>query len=125
MELQTKLFDPLALALNQLSAARIFGEPRQEGDVTLIPVAETSVMFGYGFGSGQGPEGPERTSGSGGGGGLRGRAKPRGFIKISPKGVAYEPAVNPTLISVAGILMLMWCVFWIAVAVRSVFGRRA
>ncbi len=124
MELQTKLFDPLAQALDQLSVARIFGEPRQEGDVTLIPVAETNVMFGYGFGSGQGPEGPEQTSGSGGGGGLRGGAKPRGFIKISPKGVAYEPAVNPTLISVAGIAMIMWSVFWIALVVRSLVGRK-
>jgi uncharacterized spore protein YtfJ len=125
MELQTKLFDPLAQAIEQLSVANIFGEPRQEGDTTLIPVAETSVMFGYGYGSGEGPEGAERGSGSGGGGGLRGGAKPRGFIKISPKGVHYEPAVNPTLISVAGIAMLMWSVFWIALTVRALLGRKS
>lgn len=123
MELQTKLFDPLAQAIEQLSVAKIFGEPRQEGDVTLIPVAETSVMFGYGYGSGEGPEGAEQGAGSGGGGGLRGGAKPRGFIKVTPKGVAYEPAVNPTLISVAGIAMIMWSVFWIAVAVKT-FAKR-
>jgi uncharacterized spore protein YtfJ len=125
MELQTKLFDPLAQALDQLNGAKIFGEPRQEGDVTLIPVAETSVMFGYGFGSGEGPEGAEQGTGSGGGGGLRGGAKPRGFIKVTPDGVHFEPAVNPTLISVAGIAMLMWSVFWIAVAVRALLGRKA
>lgn len=101
---------------------------REVGGYSVQPVArvagvfyhaETSVMFGCGFGSGQGPEGPEQTSGSGGGG-----AKLRGFIKISPKGVAYEPAVNPTLISVAGIAMIMWSVFWIALALRSLVGRR-
>lgn len=125
MELQTRLFDPLAQAMDQLSVAKIFGEPRQEGDVTLIPVAETSVMFGYGYGSGEAPEGAEQGSGSGGGGGLRGGAKPRGFIKVTSDGVHFEPAVNPTLISVAGIAMIMWSVFWIALAVKAVLSRKA
>lgn len=119
---------PIEEMLERLSARAVFGEPIREGDAILIPVANVAYGFGYGVGSGRGvadegePEArPVEGGGSGGGGG--GRARPQGYIRVDAKGARYEPMVDPTRISLAGILMIMWSVFWIAQTVRA-FARR-
>lgn len=111
--------------VERLNVNAVFGELRREGDVAVIPVAQIATTFGFGFGSGEGPaEGEEgMATGGGGGGGGMGSAKPRGFIKITPKGVAFEPAANPFQIPLAGIAMVAWSVFWITLTVRA-FARR-
>ena len=82
-------------------------------------------MFGFGYGSGEGPapakEGEESgmATGGGGGGGGRGSAKPRGVVKITADGVSYEPIVDPLRISLAGIAMVAWAVFWVTLTIRS------
>lgn len=107
--------------VDRFNVNAVFGELRREGDVAIIPVAQIGASFGFGYGSGEGPaEGEEGTaSGGGGGGGGMGGAKPRGFVKITPQGVSYEPVTNPFQIPLAGIAMTAWSVFWITLTVRA------
>jgi uncharacterized spore protein YtfJ len=111
--------------VERLNVNTVFGEVRREGDVAIIPVAQIGTTFGFGFGSGEEPaEGEQRfATGGGGGGGGMGSAKPRGVVKITPKGVSFEPTANPFHIPLAGIAMVAWSVFWIALTVRA-FARR-
>lgn len=130
MDYIDKAFEPIQQAMDRMDASRVYGELTREGDTVIIPVAEHSLAFGYGFGSGEGPVG-EKTdgeeaqigTGSGGGGGGWGGARPRGFIKITPDGVVYEPAIDINRLGLAGILLMAWNVFWIALAIRA-FARR-
>jgi uncharacterized spore protein YtfJ len=113
--------------LEKMSVNAVFGQPFREGDVTLIPVASVGYAFGYGSGSGRmtgassggagEPRGPGEGSGQGGGGG--GRARPLGYIRISPDKVAFEPIMDTGRISVLGIAMIMWNVFWITMTIRA------
>ncbi len=111
--------------VDRFNIGAVFGEPTHEGNVTIVPVAEVNAMFGFGYGSGEGPapakEGEESVmaTGGGGGGGGRGSAKPRGVVKITADGVSYEPIVDPLRISLAGIAMVAWAVFWITLTIRS------
>jgi uncharacterized spore protein YtfJ len=113
--------------LQKMNANAVFGEPFKEGDVTLIPVASVGYAFGYGSGSGRmtgtttapggEPSGPGEGSGQGGGGG--GRARPLGYIRISPEGVAYEPIMDKSRISMLAIGMIMWNMFWVTATIRA------
>ena len=111
--------------LDRFNIGAVFGEATHEGNVTIVPVAEVNAMFGFGYGSGEGPapakagEDSAMATGGGGGGGGRGSAKPRGVLKITPDGVSYEPIVDPLRISLAGIAMVAWAVFWITLTIRS------
>jgi uncharacterized spore protein YtfJ len=130
-------FEPIEKMLDGLSVDAVFGEPTREGDVTVIPVADIAVGFGFGYGVGRGPgrgrgrqqveseEAPDEEEGSeaaGVGGGAGGRARPRGYIHITPDGVAFKSIVDETRISLAGIAFSAWSVFWIAKTIRT-FAR--
>ena len=118
---------PVERMVEQFSVSRAFGEVIREGDTAAVPVAEVTSVFGYGHGSGEGPvssdEGEDMdgrmASGGGGGGGGRGSTTPRGYITISPDGVRYEPMMDPLKVSLAGIALTAWVVFWIAMVVRA------
>ncbi len=116
---------PIEEMLERLTVAVAFGAPIKEGDVTLIPVARVAYGFGYGYGSGKSLEAteesaqPEKAEGSGAGGGGGGMARPMGFIRVDANGVRYEPMVDSTRIALAGILMIMWSVYWITKTVRA------
>ena len=74
------------------SVQAVFGEPIQQGEVTVIPVAR--VRWGFGGGGGQSeaaPDGP--ASGSGGGGGAA--ADPVGYLEVSGSGATFVPIVAP------------------------------
>jgi len=110
--------------LDKLTVNAVFGQPIQEGDVTLIPVAD--VVVGFGFGSGQSPadevdDETENRTGEGGAGG--GKATPRGYIKITQDGVRFESTLDANWIPLAGIAMSAWSVFWITKAIRA-FARK-
>jgi uncharacterized spore protein YtfJ len=111
--------------VQRLNVNAVFGEVRREGDVAIIPVAQIGTTFGFGFGSGEEPaEGEDRfATGGGGGGGGMGSAKPRGIVKITPKGASFEPTANPFQIPLAGIFMVAWSVFWITLTIRA-FARK-
>jgi uncharacterized spore protein YtfJ len=111
--------------VGRLNVNAVFGEVRREGDVAIIPVAQIGTTFGFGFGSGEesAEDAESVATGGGGGGGGMGSAKPRGVVKITPKGVSFEPTANPYQIPLAGIAMGAWSVFWITWTVRA-FARK-
>jgi uncharacterized spore protein YtfJ len=133
---------PIEDMLKRLNVGSAFGEPVQEGETTLIPVATVACGFGYGSGYGRGPgkkpgqaankpaEGdspdaaaPGEGEGGGAGAGGGGWVKPQGYIRIRGDEVAYEPMMNMSLIPLAGMLTGAWCLFWISAALRA-FARK-
>ncbi len=120
----TASIEPIEDMLKRLNVGAVFGEPIKEGDATILPVASVSYGFGYGAGRGRSPAAadvPEATAGEGegGGGGGAGKATPQGVIRITPDGVKFEPVPDVTRISLAGILLSAWSVFWITMTVRA------
>ncbi len=126
---------PIAQLVNNIGAKSVFGEPTAENGIVIIPVAQVEYGFGYGGGYGSNPNADESESdgedaevaaeesapgeGGGGGGGAGGRATPRGFIRITPEEVTYEPISDDERVPLAGILMVAWSVFWVALTVRT------
>lgn len=68
-------------------AKRIYGEPVEQGSLTVIPVAKV----GYGFGGGGGKK--EKKEGGGGGGGLG--MIPVGYIEIKNGETRFRPTRDP------------------------------
>jgi uncharacterized spore protein YtfJ len=127
----TATIEPIENMLKRLNVGAVFGEPIREGDAMILPVASVGYAFGYGSGRGRGPaaasgDEPEAPvsagegEGSGGGGG--GKAQPKGVIRITADGVKFEPVMDLTRISLAGIAMVAWSVFWITKTVRAFTG---
>ncbi len=124
----TATIEPIENMLKRLNVGAVFGEPIREGDATILPVASVGYAFGYGSGRGRGPasasgdeaEAPVSAGeGEGGGGGGGGKAQPKGVIRITADGVKFEPVMDLTRISLAGIAMVAWSVFWITKTVRA------
>jgi uncharacterized spore protein YtfJ len=119
--------EPIDEMLRKLNANAVFGEPFKEGDVTVIPVANVAYGFGYGSGrgkmtgsmSGAAENASEPGEGSGQGGGGGGMARPIGYVRISPDGVVYEPIMDNSRISMLGIAIVMWNLFWITATIRA------
>ncbi len=114
--------------IQRLNVSAAFGEPTQQGDVTLIPVATVGYGFGSGQGWGRGPKGAgaeegaadaEAKTGEGGGGGGGGLARPMGYIRIDQSGAAWEPLVDPMKRSMAGMLFIGWVIFWVLKTLRT------
>jgi len=121
-----KTTEPIEELFEKLNVDAVFGAPIQEGEITIIPVAEVGVGFGFGSGPNRKIEetGDEADSPKGqGGGGGGGKATPRGYIKITPDGVDFESTMDESRVALAGIGMVAWSVFWIAKAIRA-FARK-
>ena len=116
-----KATEPIEQLFEKLRVDAVFGQPVQEGDVTIIPVADVGV--GFGFGSGRSPataeEGEEADRGKSEGGGAGGKATPRGYIKITPDGVDFVSTLDEGRVALAGIAMVAWAIFWIAMTIRA------
>jgi uncharacterized spore protein YtfJ len=84
-----RLLERLAELVGARATVRaVFGEPVQQGDLTVIPVAK--VRWGFGGGGGRSdtaPSGP--ASGSGGGGGVA--ADPIGYLEITKTEATFRP----------------------------------
>lgn len=78
---------------NLLSTKTVIGEPITLGDVTLVPIVD--VMFGFGGGSGEGPQSGQAASGKGApggtGGGGGGRVAPKALIMVKGDEVSVLP----------------------------------
>ena len=123
---------PIEQMVDRLGVQSVFGEPLHEAGVTIIPVAQIAMGFGYGGGYGRSnDEVAERSDlptgelsaqdeGGGGGGGGGGRATPCGYIRISPDGVVYEPIEDKSRIPLAGIFFAGWAVFWFGLTIRTI-----
>jgi uncharacterized spore protein YtfJ len=89
----------------------VFGEPKEIGDKTIIPVAAVAYGFGAGAGGGMG-EGP-----GGGGGGVR--IQPVGVLEVTPEDTRLVPVFDWTRIITTGIIA-----FGIWMVIRALRGRR-
>lgn len=121
----TLVSEPIERLLERLTTTSVFGAPVTSGEVTVIPVSSLRVGFGYGAGGGRQATGaatPEAAGGSGGGGG--GGVEPRGYIKITPAEVKFEPIMDQGRIALAGILMVAWNIFWVSATIRAALKQR-
>lgn len=101
----------------------VFGEPREIGDKTLIPVAAVAYGFGAGVGSGAdedpGGNGARSGVGHGGGGGAGVRVQPVGVLEITQDETRLVPIMDWTRIITTGLT-----VFGVWMTVRAIFRRR-
>lgn len=113
---------PIEELLARLGPKAVYGDPVQVDQVTVIPVAEVRTGFGFGGGRGRtaraGSQGDvEEGGGSGGGGG--GRVVPRGYIRIGPDGVRFEPILDVTRLALASFAFAAFAVY----AITKALGR--
>jgi len=94
MALVNKLMDAWK---DTYTARRVFGDSIEKDGVTVIPVAMVS-----GGGGGSGPVEDESPA-EGSGGGFGGLARPVGVFVVSAESVEWKPAVDVTVLGVAGI----------------------
>ncbi len=100
----------------------VYGEARQVGAKTVIPVAKVEYFFGAGAGGGVNPsvgDGNRAASGGGGGGGGGVRVRPVGLLEVTEDGTRLVPVIDWTRIITTGI-----AVFGAWMLVRAVFRRR-
>jgi uncharacterized spore protein YtfJ len=127
--------EPIRRMLEQTGTKAVFGEPIREGKVTVVPVAEATFLFGGGIGFYPSPPPPDGTGGEdasmggagggvdGAGGGYVGRAKPRGYIRISADGdVEYEALVDPMRLALGGMALSAGAVAIVLGIVRAIRG---
>ncbi len=81
----------------------VFGEPREVGKRTIIPVA--AVMYGFGAGGGSGPERGKESGGGGGGGGYV-RVQPVAVLQVDEEGTRLIPVINWTLVLRRALMMV-------------------
>ena len=98
----------------------IYGEPREVGGKTVIPVAKVEYAFGAGGGAsepGTG-NGNKVPTGSGGGGGGAVRVRPVGVLEVTADETRLVPVIDWTrVITTAIVLTGAWMI------VRAVFRR--
>lgn len=100
------------------SSRTVFGEPVVHGDRTVVPVSRVSYRYGFGGGSGTGPqigEDGHAPGGDGGGGAGTLNARPVGYIDTSSEGSRFVPVIDwsrllNTLLTFAGIglVVMLW-----------------
>ncbi len=102
--------DPVTTLLEALTTAigveTVFGDPVTAGDRTIIPVAETSLAGGAGYGQGPQTDGrPEMRTLRIGGGGAGGGAttRPVAAIIVTPQEVKVQPVVDVGRLALTGI----------------------
>ncbi|MGQ9681002.1 MAG: GerW family sporulation protein [Anaerolineae bacterium] len=86
----------------------VFGEPVQAGDRVIIPVAETGMAGGLGFGQGPAGDGEQarqqpRTLALGGGAGGGASTRPVAAIIVTPNDVLVRPIVDVGKLALNGI----------------------
>lgn len=112
-------------ARDAFNAQRVFGEPIQQGEVTLVPAAW--VSGGGGGGGGEGPtEGAETSTGKGYGSGFGLRVRPAGAFVLRQGEVCWKPVVdvNRIILGAQVLVGLFLLTFGQALA-RRLFGTRA
>ena len=99
----------------------VYGEPREIGEKTIIPVAVVAYGFGAGAGGGSGPGGDGATGSGGGGGGGGGgvRVHPVGVLEVTADETRLVPILDWTRIITTGLTFFgLWMI------VRALRGRR-
>lgn len=122
-----RIQDTLETMLDSADVRRVFAEPVEKGDVSLIPAAEIVSVVGMGAGSGTGTTEDEQSGrqvgrGGGGGGGGKAFSRPVAVIVASPQGVRVEPVIDVTKI---GLTAITAAGFMLAVFLRLARPKRA
>ena len=104
----------LSKVTDNLTVARVFGEPIAHGDILVVPVAR--IRGGAGGGSGPGPT--QEGTGSAGSAGFN--ATPAGVFVIRSGSVTWQPALDVTRIVLGGQLVAVV----LALVARSILRRR-
>jgi uncharacterized spore protein YtfJ len=102
----------------------VFGEPVQQGDALIIPVAEVGSMMGFGLGNGYGGDQTNTGAGSGGGGGGWNFSRPVAVIVATPGGVQVQPVVDVTKVALAAFTTAGFIVGMMARMLRGPRPRR-
>lgn len=105
-----------------------FGESRQVGEKTIIPVASVAWGGGSGFGTAvpgrtKESEPPDSSGGAGGGQGSGFRVRPLAVVEVSATETKIRPVVDSTRIALAGIFLGGWNVFWITRTLQAIFRK--
>ncbi|MBT2225751.1 sporulation protein [Nonomuraea sp. NEAU-A123] len=88
---------------DSVTVKRVFGDPIQQGDVTVIPVARIIQGGGGGMGRQEASSGPDAVpGGEGGGGGFGYGAIPAGVYVVKDGDVRWQPAVDVNRIVIGG-----------------------
>lgn len=93
---------------------RVFGDPVERDDVTVIPVA--MVSGGGGAGGSAPAEGESEEESSGGGFG--GMVRPAGVYVIHADSVEWQPALDVTILGLAGIALAALITITVGGAIR-------
>jgi uncharacterized spore protein YtfJ len=89
-------------ARDMVTVRRVYGEPIERGDVTVIPAAAVQGSAGAGGGTGIEPEGEEPGPGSGTGGGWGLRARPVGAYVVRDGEVMWQSALDLNRVILGG-----------------------
>ncbi|MGH3672607.1 MAG: sporulation protein [Pseudonocardiaceae bacterium] len=101
-----------------IGASKVFGEPIERGNVTIVPVFRVSGAGGSGGGSNS-----DRDSGGQGfGGGLRCGSRPVGAYVLEPGSVSWKPAVDVNQAIIAGAAVAITALATIRTIIRRVTG---
>jgi uncharacterized spore protein YtfJ len=105
-----------------LHARRVFGEPVQQGDLTVVPVARVAgcTCVCRGRGNDTGPEDAGHGRCGSKGSGLRARTHPVGVYVIDGKTVTWHPAFDLTRVALRGQFVGALAIL----AIASVLRRR-
>ncbi|MCC6628894.1 MAG: hypothetical protein IT340_16010 [Chloroflexi bacterium] len=110
--------------IDAATVRRVFGDPIERGDRTVIPMASIEAMVGFGSGSG-GQTAPDG-GGSGSGVGGRTQATPVGAIELDADGVHIHFSPNVTARIVVTIaLVVAWNAFWALYTIRRTRQQQA
>ncbi len=97
----------------------VYGEPREIGEKTIIPVAAVAYGFGAGAGAGTQTSGGDGASGGSGGGGGGVRVHPVGVLEVTADETRLVPVLDWTRIITTGLTFFgLWMI------VRALRGRR-
>mgnify|MGYP005857697635 FL=1 len=114
----SKMMDGLMQASNVNAA---FGEPRQVGDRTIIPVARVGAGGGFGLGAGQGEVvGGRAAGGTGAGGGGGSMANPVAVVVVTTEDERVQPVVDATQIALAAMAAFAFNFYWIIRLLRNI-----
>jgi uncharacterized spore protein YtfJ len=129
-----EMIHSLSTIPEESGASACFGAPVERNGHTIIPVARVAFGYGAGFGRGtgtgrghgeNGAAGGDGGSGEGGGGGGGGSSTPVAIIDVSGTDVRIEPIIDQTRISVSGMVLGGWVLFWLFFTVRTVARQTA
>lgn len=94
--------ETLETFLETADVNKVYAQPVQHEDTTIIPAAE--VVAGMGFGAGFGAGGPSlEEGGGGGGGGGKTFARPVAVVIADKNGVRIEPVMDPTKLALTAL----------------------